>query len=77
MYSKLLKIRIPHSKTALTRYYLCLFIQRKSAEGLDNNQDERDDEKPTIVVLNEGDLTEEEVGKLQDKANTGKEKGYY
>ena len=40
------------------------FIQRKSAEGLDNNQEDKDDEKPTVVVLNDGDLSEEEAKKI-------------
>ena len=40
------------------------FIQRKSAEGLDNNQEDKDDEKPTVVVLNDGDLSEEEAQKI-------------
>ena len=41
------------------------FIQRKAAEGLDNNQEDKDDEKPTVVVLNDGDLSEEEAQKIK------------
>ena len=40
-------------------------IQRKAAEGLDNNQEDKDDEKPTVVVLNDGDLSEEEAQKIK------------
>ena len=40
-------------------------MQRKSAEGLDNNQEDKDDEKPTVVVLNDGDLSEEEAQKIK------------
>ena len=50
----------------------CIYIQKITAEGLDNNQEERDDEKPTIVVLNEGDLTAEEAEKLNSTLQTGK-----
>ena len=42
-----------------------IFMQRKSAEGLDNNQEDKDDEKPTVVVLNDGDLSEEEAQKIK------------
>ena len=31
------------------------------AGGLDDNQEDQEDEKPTVVVLNEGDLTAEEA----------------
>ena len=48
-------------------FYLQIFIimKRKSAEGLDNNQEDKDDEKPTVVVLNDGDLSEEEAQKIK------------
>ena len=42
-----------------------IFMQRKSTEGLDNNQEDKDDEKPTVVVLNDGDLSEEEAQKIK------------
>merc|ERR1711874_40376 len=35
--------------------------------GLDDEQDEQDDEKPTVVVLKEGDLTSEEVDRITKK----------
>ncbi|XP_055933538.1 uncharacterized protein KIAA1143 homolog [Argiope bruennichi] len=38
----------------------------------DDDQEERDDEKPVIVVLNEGDLTEEQAKKITDKADLNK-----
>ena len=35
-----------------------------NSEGLENDQEEQDDEKPTVVVLKEGDLTADEAEKL-------------
>ena len=39
--------------------------------GLDDEQDEQDDEKPTVVVLKEGDLTSEEVDRITKKVDEG------
>ena len=39
--------------------------------GLDDEQDEQDDEKPTVVVLKEGDLTSEEVYRIPKKLDEG------
>lgn len=36
-------------------------------DGLDHDQDEQDDEKPTVVVLKEGDLTAEEAESIHKK----------
>ena len=40
-------------------------------DGLDHDQDEQDDEKPTVVVLKEGDLTAEEAESLHKKVEKG------
>lgn len=37
-------------------------------DGLDHDQEEQDEEKPTVVVLNEGDLTAEEAENLNQKS---------
>merc|ERR1712038_1159260 len=47
-----------------------------TAEGLNNNQEERDDEKPTVVVLNEGDLTAEEAEKLNTTLQTEQDESH-
>ena len=39
--------------------------------GLDDNQDEQDDEKPTVVVLKEGDLTSEAVDRSTKTIDEG------
>merc|ERR1712203_913945 len=44
-------------------------------EGLDNNQEDKDDEKPTVVVLNDGDLSEEEAQKIKAVQSEHKETG--
>ena len=40
-------------------------------DGLDHDQEEQDDEKPTVVVLKEGDLTAEEAESLHKKVEKG------
>ena len=39
--------------------------------GIDDEQDEQDDEKPTVVVLKEGDLTSEEADRITKKLDEG------
>merc|ERR1711994_128892 len=53
-----------------------LKLKKITAEGLDNNQEERDDEEPTIVVLNEGDLTAEEAEKLNTTLQTEQDESH-
>ena len=50
-----------------------LFNLQRNAnqDGLDHDQEEQDEEKPTVVVLNEGDLTAEEAENLNQTSEKG------
>ncbi|GBN83570.1 hypothetical protein AVEN_216928-1 [Araneus ventricosus] len=41
--------------------------KRETLPFQDDDQEERDDEMPVVVVLNEGDLTEEQAKKITEK----------
>ncbi|GFU37998.1 DUF4604 domain-containing protein [Nephila pilipes] len=45
---------------------------KRQIAAFDDDAEEREDEKPVVVVLKQGDLSEEEVKKITDKADLNK-----
>ena len=57
--------------------FLTNFYQRKELE-YDDDRSDNEDEKPTVVVLKEGDLTAEEAElAIKDEKTLSQEKGTY
>lgn len=53
----------------------CLYIQRAELKYEEDDRSDTEEEKPTVVVLGEGDLTADEVDQLKnikDKEDKGK-----